>query len=194
MPTLDYCSNDWSTMTSSPADTAAPESASVRWVIFGLSAFVCAAVTLVLSLVPAAPPAQGPSALATINASLNGLAGCLLVSGLVCVKRRWLRAHRNFMLAAFSVSSLFLVTYLLHHAQVGSVPFQGQGGIRIVYFSILLPHIILAAAIVPLALFTLTRGLRGNLPAHRKIARWTFPLWLFVSVSGVTLYGMLYHL
>jgi uncharacterized membrane protein YozB (DUF420 family) len=125
---------------------------------------------------------------------LNGLAGCLLVAGLACVKSGHLRAHRALMLSAFATSSLFLVTYLLHHAQVGSVPFQGQGPIRILYFSILLPHIVLAAAIVPLALFTLRRGLSSQLTAHRKIARWTFPLWLFVSVSGVWLYVMLYHL
>ncbi len=98
------------------------------------------------------------------------------------------------MVSAFALSSLFLVTYLLHHAQVGSVPFQKEGWIRGVYFAVLVPHVALAMVIVPLALFTIYRGWTGRIEKHRKIARWTLPLWLYVSVSGVAVYLMLYHL
>jgi uncharacterized membrane protein YozB (DUF420 family) len=98
------------------------------------------------------------------------------------------------MLAAFSVSVLFLISYVVYHAQVGSKPFPGVGWLRIVYFSILIPHVILAAAIVPLAVVTLRRGLRMDIVRHRRIARWTLPIWLFVSVTGVVVYWMLYHL
>lgn len=174
--------------------TEVSESKQTKIAIFGLSAAVCVAVALVLALVPKQPPAVGPSALASLNAALNSLAGCLLVAGFVLIRRGKTQAHRLCMLSAFSVSGLFLVTYLIHHAQVGSVPFQGQGAIRIVYFSVLIPHIILAAIIVPLALFTIVRGLSGRTAAHRKIARITLPIWLFVSFSGVALYFMLYHL
>lgn len=98
------------------------------------------------------------------------------------------------MLSAFTCSILFLVSYLIYHYQVGSVPFKGQGWIRLVYFTILLTHTILAVAVVPLALITFTRALRERFDAHRRIARWTFPIWLYVSVTGVVVYSMLYRL
>lgn len=98
------------------------------------------------------------------------------------------------MLSAFTCSVLFLISYLIYHYQVGSVPFKGQGWIRPVYFTILLTHTILAAAVVPLALITFTRALRERFDAHRRIARWTFPIWLYVSVTGVVVYSMLYRL
>ena len=98
------------------------------------------------------------------------------------------------MLAAFSCSMLFLISYLVYHYQVGSVSFKGQGWIRSVYFTILITHTILATAVVPLALITLIRGLRERFDAHRRIARWTFPIWVYVSVTGVIVYGMLYWL
>jgi uncharacterized membrane protein YozB (DUF420 family) len=98
------------------------------------------------------------------------------------------------MLSAFGCSMLFLISYLIYHYQVGSVPFRGQGWIRPVYFSILLTHTILATAVVPLALITLSRALRKRFDAHRRIARWTFPIWLYVSVTGVIVYWMLYRL
>ena len=97
------------------------------------------------------------------------------------------------MLAAVVCSSLFLASYLVYHYQVGSVPFKGVGAIRVVYFVILITHTILAAAVVPLALVTLTRALRERFDAHRKIARWTFPIWLYVSITGVIVYAMLYR-
>ena len=98
------------------------------------------------------------------------------------------------MLSAFVCSMLFLISYLIYHYQVGSVPFRGQGWIRPVYFSILLTHTVLATAVVPLALITLSRALRQRFDAHRRLARWTFPIWLYVSVTGVVVYWMLYRL
>jgi uncharacterized membrane protein YozB (DUF420 family) len=98
------------------------------------------------------------------------------------------------MLSAFTTSTLFLISYLIYHYHVGSVPFQGQGWLRAVYFAVLVSHTILAVLIVPLVLITLTRGLKGNFDRHKRIARWTFPLWLYVSITGVLVYWMLYHL
>jgi putative membrane protein len=103
-------------------------------------------------------------------------------------------AHRACMLSAFGCSTLFLISYLVYHYQVGSVPFKSQGWIRAVYFTILITHTILAAAVVPLVLMTLSRALKGRFAAHRRIARWTFPVWLYVSVTGVVVYVMLYKL
>lgn len=178
----------------SSASVTATDSRVAKQVIYGLSVFVSLAVSAVIYWVPPSTAGHAPSLLASINASLNGAAGCFLVAGFVFVKRRQLDAHRRCMLTAFTLSSLFLVTYLLHHAQVGSVPFQGTGWVRIVYLSMLLPHIVLAAVIVPLALFTIYRGWTGRIELHRKVARITLPLWLYVSVSGVAIYWMLYHL
>ena len=133
------------------------------------------------------------SDLPALNAALNATAGVLLVIGYVLIRQRRFRAHRAVMLAAFGVSTLFLVSYLVYHANVGSRPFTGQGPIRTVYFTILITHIILASAIVPLALITLTRGLRERFDRHVAIARWTLPIWLYVSVTGVIVYWMLYQ-
>ena len=132
--------------------------------------------------------------LPALNATLNACSGILLVLGYRFIRQRRIAAHRTCMLAAFVVSMLFLVSYVAYHAQVGSKPFPGTGWLRVVYFSILIPHVILAAAIVPLAIVTLRRGLRMDVIRHRRIARWTLPLWLYVSVTGVIVYWMLYHL
>jgi uncharacterized membrane protein YozB (DUF420 family) len=132
--------------------------------------------------------------LPTLNAALNSLAGLLLLLGFVFIKQKKIAQHRACMLAAFGVSAAFLVSYLVHHAQVGSVPFQGPAALRPVYFAILVPHVILAAAVVPLALTTIYRGLKGNVVKHRPLARVTLPIWLFVSVSGVVVYLMLYQM
>lgn len=134
------------------------------------------------------------SDLPALNAGLNSLATVLLLAGYRQIRRRNIAAHRACMLAAFCVSTLFLISYLVYHAQVGSVPFRRQGWIRPVYFTILLTHIVLAAAIVPLALVTLWRAWRERFDRHRAIARWTLPLWLYVSVTGVVIYVMLYRL
>ena len=128
-----------------------------------------------------------------INASLNAASTVLLVAGYIFIRRRRVTAHKTCMLSAFAASVAFLVSYVAYHARVGAVPFAGRGWIRSVYFSILIPHTILAAAIVPLALVTLSRALREQFDRHRRIARWTLPLWLYVSVTGVIIYWLLYH-
>ena len=134
------------------------------------------------------------TALPALNAALNATSTVLLFVGWLFIRQRDMRRHRACMLAAFSTSALFLVSYLVYHAKVGSVPFPGQGMIRVVYFTILITHILLAATILPLALVTLSRGLAGRFDRHRAIARWTFPIWLYVSVTGVVIYVMLYRL
>jgi putative membrane protein len=131
--------------------------------------------------------------LPAVNASLNALAGVLLVIGYVLIRARRIEQHRRVMIAAFATSTLFLVFYLVYHAQVGSVPFTRQGFVRPLYFSILITHVFLAAGVLPLALLTLSRGLQGRYPKHRAIARWTLPIWLYVSVTGVLVYVLLYQ-
>jgi uncharacterized membrane protein YozB (DUF420 family) len=132
--------------------------------------------------------------LPTVNAALNLLSATLLLAGWLLVKRRRLVAHRRVMKAALASSALFLASYLVYHAQVGSVRFQGQGPIRTLYFSILLTHTVLAVAIVPLVLITVFRAQRGQFERHRRIARVTLPLWAYVSVTGVVVYWMLYRM
>ena len=128
-----------------------------------------------------------------MNATLNGVAGVLLLIGFLLIRSRRIDWHRRFMIGAFVASSLFLVSYLVYHAQVGSVRFTRQGLVRPLYFTILITHVVLAAAVLPLAILTLTRGLRGRFSAHRAIARWTLPIWLYVSVTGVLVYVLLYQ-
>ena len=132
--------------------------------------------------------------LPTVNASLNALSGVFLLVGYVLIRRRQITAHRNAMLCAFASSTLFLISYVVYHAQAGSRPFTGQGVIRYVYFAILISHVILATAILPMAISTLSRGLRGRYIEHKRIARWTFPTWMYVSVTGVIVYVMLYQM
>lgn len=129
-----------------------------------------------------------------MNAALNSLSAVLLTTGYYFIKSQRISAHRACMLSAFACSTLFLISYLVYHYQVGSVPFKGQGWMRTIYFAILLTHTILAVAVVPLALLTLSRALKERFAAHRRIARWTFPVWLYVSVTGVVVYVMLYKL
>jgi putative membrane protein len=134
------------------------------------------------------------SILPTLNATLNAIAGALLLAGFIFIRNRHVHAHRACMLSAFAVSILFLISYLTYHYEVGDVRFQGTGWIRPVYFAMLISHIILAVAIVPLAIVTLRRGLAARFDAHRRIARWTWPLWMYVSVTGVLVYVMVYHI
>jgi len=134
------------------------------------------------------------SDLPALNAVLNATSATLLVIGYLLIRRRRIQQHRRVMLAAFTASTLFLISYLVYHANVGSRPFPGQGPIRTVYFAILISHVVLAAVILPMALITLTRALREQFDRHRRIARWTLPLWLYVSVTGVIVYLMLYQL
>ncbi len=134
------------------------------------------------------------SDLPAVNAALNGVSAILLAVGFYFIRRGQRRRHRAFMLAAFGTSTLFLISYLVYHAGAGSVSFQGQGWVRPLYFLILFTHVVLAAIIVPLALVTLVWAGRGRFSRHRRIARWTLPVWWYVSVTGVLVYLMLYHL
>jgi uncharacterized membrane protein YozB (DUF420 family) len=132
--------------------------------------------------------------LPTINAALNATAALLLIWGYTLIRRKRVQTHRKVMTTAFITSCLFLICYLVYHAQVGSVHFAKTGFIRTVYFTILLTHTTLAAAVPVLAVITLRRARAGNYVRHRAIARWTLPIWLYVSVTGVVVYVMLYHL
>ncbi len=132
--------------------------------------------------------------LAPLNAVLNGSATILLLAGFILIRRRWIRAHRACMLSAIVFSAVFLTSYVIYHYHVGNVRFGGHGWIRPVYFAILIPHVILAFTIVPLVMITLWRALSGNFIKHRRIARWTWPLWMYVSVTGVVIYLMLYRM
>jgi uncharacterized membrane protein YozB (DUF420 family) len=135
------------------------------------------------------------SLLPSINATLNALSAVLLVWGYLLIRRKRIDQHRRVMKTAFATSCLFLIFYLIYHAQVGSVPFHHEGTtLRTTYLSILLTHTILAATVPVLAIITLRRGLAGRYDKHRKIARWTLPIWLYVSVTGVVVYVMLYHI
>ena len=132
--------------------------------------------------------------LPAVNATLNGISGLLLLTGYVLIRGGHKTLHKRCMLSALTTSSLFLVCYVVYHAQVGSVPFPGKGAVRGVYLTILVTHVVLAATILPLALVTTARGLKSQFDRHVRIARWTFPIWLYVSVTGVVIYLMLYQL
>ncbi len=131
--------------------------------------------------------------LPALNAALNAVSAILLTLGYGMIRRRRIELHRRFMIAAFATSSLFLASYLVYHAQVGSVRFTRTGLVRPIYFTILITHVTLAAVVLPFALVTLSRGLAGRYARHRAIARWTLPLWLYVSVTGVLVYVLLYQ-
>jgi uncharacterized membrane protein YozB (DUF420 family) len=128
-----------------------------------------------------------------VNASLNAISGVLLLIGYILIRRGRRDQHRACMIAAFVTSSIFLASYLVYHAQVGSVPFTRDGVVRPVYFTILITHVTLAAAVLPLAVITLSQGLMARFRQHRTVARWTFPIWLYVSVTGVLVYVLLYQ-
>ena len=132
--------------------------------------------------------------LPALNATLNTISTVLLITGWVFIRRGDRRKHKACMIAALITSGLFLTSYVIYHAQVGSVPFRRTGWIRTVYFSVLIPHVILAAAVVPPILITVSRGLSARYDKHRRIARWTLPIWLYVSVAGVIVYLMLYQM
>jgi uncharacterized membrane protein YozB (DUF420 family) len=132
--------------------------------------------------------------LPALNATLNGLSAIFLVTGYVLIRSGQRELHKRCMVAALVTSSLFLVSYVIYHLNTGSRPFAGTGVVRTIYFAILITHVVLAAVIVPLALTTAARGLRAQYARHVAIARWTLPLWLYVSVTGVVIYLMLYQM
>lgn len=166
-----------------------------RLVIGLVSAAVLALVAyLLLGRPPAAGGAPAVAALPLLNACLNATSAALLTAGYVFIRRKRVRAHRACMVSALVVSALFLVSYVTYHALAGARPYGGRGLVRLVYFPLLISHVVLAAAIVPLALTTLARALRGDFARHARLARWTLPVWLYVSVTGVLVYVMLYRL
>ena len=131
--------------------------------------------------------------LPAVNATLNATSGVLLLIGFALIRSGRRQQHRGVMLAAFTASSLFLVSYVVYHAQVGSVRFTREGFVRPLYYAILITHVTLAVTVLPLAIVTLSRGLNGRFSQHRRIAKWTFPIWLYVSVTGVLVYVLLYQ-
>jgi putative membrane protein len=165
-----------------------------RWAMRAIAAVSLLVVGLVAYLVmrPRGTTAPGASVLPAVNAALNATAAVLLTAGWVNIRRRNVAAHRACMLSAFAASTLFLVSYVAYHATAPAVPFTGQGWIRPVYFFVLITHIVLATVIVPLALTTIYRAWRGELWRHKRIARVTLPIWLYVSVTGVLVFGMLH--
>lgn len=163
-------------------------------VIAVLSLMIVGAVAaLLLGGHPAGSSATSVAALPALNAALNASSALLLVAGYVFIRRRRIAPHRACMLAAAFVSTAFLVSYVVYHWLAGSRPFTGQGWTRAVYFPVLITHIVLAAGMVPFVLTTLYRALTGDFVRHARLARWTFPVWMYVSVSGVAVYWMLYR-
>jgi putative membrane protein len=173
----------------------AAEDRSALVVIGGVS---LAVVLLVGYLLLGHKPQPGAGALVAslplLNACLNATSAALLSAGWLFIRRKRVTAHKTCMVSALVVSILFLVSYVSYHSLAGSRPFAGVGWIRLVYYPLLLSHIVLAAVIVPLALTTVYRALQGNFARHVRIARWTLPIWLYVSVTGVLVYWMLYRL
>jgi putative membrane protein len=175
--------------------TAARGDRAAALVIGGLSLAVVLVVGyLLLGHRPAPGGGSIASTLPLLNACLNATSALLLTVGWVFIRNRRVTAHQTCMVSALVVSTLFLISYVTYHALAGSRPFAGQGWIRAVYYPLLVSHIILAAAIVPLALTTVYRALQGNFARHVRIARWTLPIWLYVSVTGVLVYWMLHRL
>jgi putative membrane protein len=164
------------------------------WAIGVVSILILLVVAVLLLMPREETPSQlDLSALPLVNATLNGTSAVLLAAGYMLIRRRQIKQHRVCMLSAFLLSTLFLISYVVYHTYAGSTSFAGQGWIRPVYFTILISHITLAAVVVPLALTTLLRTWQNTFDRHRRIARWTLPIWLYVSITGVVIYVMLYH-
>jgi len=166
----------------------------LRWVAATTLLVLAAIAVVTLGHRPGGGGGPVATFVPTLNAALNATSSILLVTGWLCIRRGWIAAHRACMLTAFAASAAFLVGYLTHHARVGSIPFTGEGAVRVLYFAVLIPHIVLSAVVLPMALVTLWYAWRGQFVRHRRLARWTLPVWLYVSASGVTVYWMLYRL
>lgn len=164
------------------------------WLIGAITLLVLLIVVILLTVPRDTSQRLDVSALPALNASLNAASAILLSAAYLFIRRRQIRRHRFTMLAAFSLSVLFLVSYVIYHAVAGSTRFAGPSAVRPIYFAILISHVILAALVLPLTLTTLYRAWRGVFDQHKRIARWTLPIWLYVSLSGVVVYLMLYHL
>ena len=161
-------------------------------VVYGLSAIVCLSV-LVLVLTPRLLTIEGVdvSGLPAFHAILNASTGVLLLVGYALVRSGRIGAHRLAMTSAFALSCVFLISYLVYHSQAPDSAYGGSGWVRSVYFFVLVSHIVLAPVVLPLALYSVVRALGGEFPRHRRVARWTLPLWLYVAVSGVVVYLMM---
>tara|TARA_B100000949_G_C14095305_1_gene371726 strand:+ start:270 stop:686 length:417 start_codon:yes stop_codon:yes gene_type:complete len=133
------------------------------------------------------------SELPTLNAILNGISGILLLTGYWFIRQKKIALHKTCMLGALLISTLFLICYVTYHYQIGSKPFSGEGGIRYLYFSILIPHVILAAVTLPMAIITVKKAWKKQFEEHRRLGKWTLPIWLYVSVTGILIYLMLYQ-
>ncbi len=164
----------------------------LAWLVYTLSVAVCLAVGLLVGF-PEVLRVEGwdVSALPRFHAFLNGTTAILLVGGLVFVRKGRVRAHRALMASAFSLSCVFLISYVIYHSQAPESAFGGMGWVRPLYFAVLISHILLAPVVLPLALYTVIRAFRGEFARHRRVARWTFPVWLYVAVTGVVVYLMM---
>jgi len=164
----------------------------LTWLVYGLSALVCLLV-IVLILSPQLLRIEGlnVSGLPRFHAILNGSTAILLGVGYILIRRKEIVWHRRAMVAAFSISCVFLISYVIYHSQAQTSAFGGEGWIRPVYFFILISHILLAPVVLPLALYSVIRALRGEFVRHRRVARWTFPVWLYVALTGVAVYLMM---
>ncbi len=176
------------------AVTAPSESSATKAIVYGLSVAVLGIVAFLIYGIEPSQAGTAPSGWASANAVFNMAATVCLLLGFRFIKQGNREAHKKAMLTAFAMSTLFLLGYVINHVQVGSVPFNGEGPIRAIYYALLVPHILLAAIVLPMALFTLYRGWTNRIEQHRRIAKITLPIWLYVSVSGVVLYFLLYHL
>ena len=173
--------------------TAAPQSSTRPAIaaILGISAVATLFLFWLIYVHPAAATSEQYAFLPALNAILNGLSAIALLIGFTFIKSRKIKAHRASMITAFGFSTLFLVSYILHHALHGDVRYPAHAALRSVYLPLLASHIILATVALPLILVTFFFSLSGRIPQHRRVARWTFPLWLYVSVTGVVTYVML---
>lgn len=180
----------------SPGQSSSPPSSfASRALVFATAAVTAAVFGVIAWLLARQPPSTAPSAgvLPTLNATLNATTTVCLILGWRAIRRRDIARHRAWMVTSLVLSSLFLVFYVVHHYQVGSVRFVGPPWLRALYLGVLLPHVVLAAVMVPFVLVTVTRAFQGDFERHRRVARWTLPMWLVVSVTGVLVYWMLYH-
>jgi putative membrane protein len=181
-------------MTTAAPSTKTPP-ASTRYAIAAILAVSAAATAFLFWLIyihPAADAARARFAfLPALNALLNGLSATALVTGYALIRARHIRAHRAAMITAFAFSTLFLVSYILHHALHGDVLYPAHAALRSIYLPLLASHVVLAVVVLPLVLVTFFLSLSGRIPQHRKVARWSFPLWLYVSLTGVVTYAML---
>ncbi|MEM9553474.1 MAG: DUF420 domain-containing protein [Acidobacteriota bacterium] len=179
-----------------PAESRAPsststESTQLRWILLLSGAITAFLVWWIYFKTAATSDAAWISALPAVNATFNTLAAICLVAGFAAIRRRDIARHKAFMVSAVGFSALFLVSYLVYHHYHGDTPFPGVGWVRPVYFAILISHIVLSIVMLPMILSTLTFSLRGRFASHRRIARWTLPIWLYVSVTGVVIFFML---